>query len=43
MKYIYIYVRCQIKLQKVAKRGDKIMVNRLDLKILIYFYIKIRA
>lgn len=30
MKYIYIYVRCQIKLQKAAKKGDKIMGARFE-------------
>lgn len=29
--------------ESCIKGGDKLMVNRLDLKILIYFYIKIRA
>lgn len=28
---------------QVAKNGGRIMVNRLDLKTLLYFYIKIRA
>lgn len=39
---IFIFM-CDVKLscRKLYKRGDKIMVNRLDLKILIYFYIKI--
>lgn len=41
---IFIFM-CDVKssCRKLHKRGDKIMVNRLDLKILIYFYTKIRA
>lgn len=41
--YLYLCAMSNQVAESCIKGGDKIMVNRLDLKILIYFYTKIRA